>query len=223
MRHSYPCFFGFFSDVSFDAPSVLPTSQSTQQAIFPRPSRRRIFFSNVLVNAELVQRILPKNFRRRRFSRRPKRSSDVSVDTPKTFSTSQSALRESLPLAGPAVREDYPLEALERSSVDQVSSAKRSSDVPVGGPKYFKCSSLWRRGHKNFRKNLLTSQLTHQKDCWRLGKWQGKSSDVPAGAGRNRSAADNSNIYQNFKSKIEDESFCMVFIGLINKKNPPST
>jgi len=46
-------------------------------------------------------------------------------------------LGESLPFAGPAGREDHPLGAQERSSVDLVGAGDGSSDVSVGTPKMF--------------------------------------------------------------------------------------
>ena len=59
---------------------------------------------------------------------------------------SQSTLRDSLPLAGPAGREDHPLDALERSSVESAGAAKGSSDVPVSAPKSFPTSQLTPQG-----------------------------------------------------------------------------
>jgi len=101
-----------------------PTSQSTPQAIFRRPSRRL------------------------------KQSSDILVYAPKVFPTSQLTLREMLPLAGTAGREDCPLDTLERSSVDPVGAADGSSDVSVDAPK-----------------KSLTSQSTPQA-IFRRPSWQ---------------------------------------------------
>jgi len=173
-RHKYhpghcdQCYSNFF---------IFSTSQSTPQAIFRRPSRR------------------------------PKQSSDVPVDTLNNFSTSQLTLREILLLAGTEGRkiqsvslklfiqvftmlfyggslaphyilEDCPLDTLERSSVDPVSAADRSSNVSVNTPK-----------------RSPTSQSMPQAIFRRLSLCPEETYGVLVGAGKNQTAADILNIY----------------------------
>jgi len=113
-------------------------------------------------------------------------------------------LRESVPLAGTAGREDCPLDTVERSSVDPVGAANGSSDVLVDAPK-----------------RSPTSQSTPQAIFRFLSLRPKESSDVPVGAGKNRTAADILNIYKNFKSNYEDEPFWILFTGPIRNKDPP--
>jgi hypothetical protein len=103
---------------------------------------------------------------------------------------SQSTLSEILPLAETAEREDCPLDASERSSVDPVGTANGLFDVSVDAPK-----------------RPQTSQSTPQAIFRRLSRRPKESSDMPVCAGKNRTAADILNIYKNLKSDYEDESF----------------
>jgi len=120
---------------------------------------------------------------------------------PKNFSNVSSGNEwESSVGAGPAGREDRPHDALERSSVDQVSPAKGFSDVLVGAPKLFSDAYVeaernlptsqltpqgifrrlsWpRRCPKEFRLNLPASLLMPQNDFRSLSRRHKRSSDV---------------------------------------------
>ena len=107
------------SDVPVDAPSNLPTSQSTPQEIFRRPSRRLKNFSDISVDAETAGREDCPLDPLERSSVDPvgaaNGSSDVSVDASKNLPTSQSAPQ-----------------AIFRSLSPR---PKESSDVPVGARK----------------------------------------------------------------------------------------